>query len=90
MQLELQSLLLFQVFFGCISFSPPPTMTALTQTFTATSNAAIYNQGVQEPLFAKVLIWRRQTVRTHKPLEKLQHTAGKSWCLHPQKNYQPE
>lgn len=60
-------------------------MTALTQTFTATSNAAIYNQGVQEPLFAKVLIWRRQTVRTHKPLEKLQHTAGKSWCLHPQK-----
>lgn len=35
-------------------------MTALTQTFTATSNAAIYDQGVQ-PLFAKVLIWRRQT-----------------------------
>lgn len=71
-------------FFCCISFSPPLTMTALTQTFTATSNAAIYNQGVQEPVFAKVLIWRRQTVPTHKPLENLQHTAGKGWCVHSQ------
>lgn len=71
-------------FFCCISFSPPLTMTALTQTFTATSSAAIYNQGVQEPVFAKVLIWRRQTVPTHKPLENLQHTAGKGWCVHSQ------
>lgn len=43
-----------------------------------------YNQGVQEQVFVKVLIWRRQTVPTHKSLKKLQHTAGKSWCVHSQ------